>query len=119
MANNSISGSVRSRRQARKGEKLFKTYDHVLSAATDWGKVGWIKQVSITKWIACRHQLASHAPIDDCLDELSYNVQKETLSFKSALDRCVRQAKQEQAKQRDVRWHIDPLRLHASSHSTL
>ena len=89
---------ARNCQEAGKGETLFKTYAHKLATATDWQKVGWIRQVSITKWMACRHQLASHAPIDDCLDKLSYNIKKEVVPFKSAVDRCIRLAKRKQGR---------------------
>ena len=89
---------ARNCKEASEGERLFKVYAHRLSTATDWQKVSWTRQVPITKWMACRHKLANHAPIDDCLDKLSYDTRNDSLPFKSALDRCIRLAVEKRSK---------------------
>ena len=53
---------ARNCRFAAEGEKLFDRYSRVLRVAKDWEKVGWLRQVPVTKWMACKHNLGSHAP---------------------------------------------------------
>lgn len=80
------------------GQRHYEAYANRLKTATDWQKVGWIRQVAITKWMACRNQIGSHHPLDDCLDKLSYDNQNASLAFSVALDRCIREAKQKLSK---------------------
>lgn len=78
---------------AAEGERLFKTYARVLVIARDWEKVGWIRQVPITKWMACRHDLTSHAPIDDCLDHASYDPKRQDVAMTTTIEQCIAAAK--------------------------
>lgn len=82
---------------AAEGERLFRKYAPVLVVARDWEKVGWIRQVPITKWMACRHQLASHAPIDDCLDQASYDPKRQNVAMATTIEQCIAAAKRKLA----------------------
>lgn len=87
---------ARNCQHAAEGERLFRTYARVLAVARDWEKVGWIRQVPITKWMACRHQLASHAPIDDCLDQASYDPERQNVAMTTTIEQCIAVAKRKQ-----------------------
>lgn len=89
---------ARNCQSADEGERLFQVYRHKLLVAKDWEGVGWTRQVVITKWLACRHKLANHAPLDDCLDHLSYDPRRGQLDFRAAIKQCVAQAKAKQAR---------------------
>ena len=80
---------ARNCQSAGEGEKLFETYRARLVTAKNWNGVGWIRQVPITKWLACRHNLATHAPLDDCLDHMAYDERQGQLPFQQAITRCV------------------------------
>ena len=74
---------------ASEGEKLFEKYRERLITAKDWEAVGWIRQVPMAKLLACRHKLAHHAPLDDCLDHMAYDETQGQLPFQQAIDQCV------------------------------
>ncbi len=83
---------------AIEGKKLFEKYSRVLRVAKDWERVGWLRQVPVTKWMACKHNLGSHAPIDDCLDKFAYDPNYRDLPINTAIDRCVERAKKRLAR---------------------
>ena len=85
--------AMRSCAKADAGERTFAKYRRVLAVATDWEKVGWIRQVAVANWIACRAGIPHHAPIDDCLDRLGYDRDNATMPFAAAVERCVKAAK--------------------------
>ena len=89
---------ARNCKHASEGERLFTAYKKRLTFAEDWDKLGWIRQVPITKWLACRHKLPSHAPIDDCLDRLGYEAREKQMPFTTALKRCIDQAVQKRVR---------------------
>ena len=89
---------ARNCKHAGEGEHLFNAYRKRLSFAEDWEKLGSIRQVPIAKWIACRHKLTSHAPIDDCLDRLGYEARGKRLLFAAGLKRCIDQAVSKKAR---------------------
>ena len=84
---------ARNCRFEKEGEKLFEKYSRVLTVAKDWEKVGWLRQVPVTKWMACKHKLASHDPIDDCLDKFAYDPKLQDLPIETAVDSCIEKAK--------------------------
>lgn len=88
---------ARNCKSADEGEKLFETYRTRLVAAKNWEGVGWIRQVPITKWLACRHKLVNHAPLDDCLDHMAYDEKQGQLPFQQAVDQCVATVLKKQA----------------------
>ena len=90
--------SARSCRSEAEGKRVFETYSRVLKVAKDWERVGWLRQVPVTKWMACKHNLGSHAPIDDCLDKFAYDPKDQDLPINTAIDRCVERAKKRLAR---------------------
>ena len=90
-------GVARNCKHAGEGERIFTAYQKRLSVAEDWDKLGWMRQVTVTKWLACRHKLASHAPLDDCLDRLAFAARERQLPFADGLKRCVDQALKDKA----------------------
>ncbi|MGI9479958.1 MAG: hypothetical protein ACR2PI_24875 [Hyphomicrobiaceae bacterium] len=84
--------AMRSCAKSDEGERTFAKYRPLLLAATDWEKVGWIKQVAVANWIACRAGIAHHTPIDDCLDRLGYDRDNALMPFSAAVERCVKAA---------------------------
>ena len=87
---------ARNCQSADEGKRLFEVYQHRLTRARDWQQVGWTNQVPITKWLACRHQLANHAPIDDCLDRMSYDERSGEKPFSAVIEHCTDQARNKQ-----------------------
>lgn len=87
---------ARNCQSADEGKRLFEAYRHRLTKARDWQRVGWTNQVPITKWLACRHKLANHTHIDDCLDHMSYDERAGEKPFSAGIEYCTNQARSKQ-----------------------